>query len=244
MRATDLLSCEGVNFGSRLFLFLPFTIKIKRRGDVRLSEEKSSVSWAEIEAEYINSGISQKALADKYGIKLSTLQKQSAKGKWSEKRQRYAKKKRKKVTDKLHDKDVRKTVKDIERVCDAAGRLIEKVNRAINQLDKQTYITLDDLKVETKEEVSEESSRFHQTKRRKMKTARMDALIDTKRMSEISRTLRDLKEILTGEDGRAEDAENSGIIEIGAQTQIDKREDDNENDMDAAAEAGGDDVTS
>ena len=47
-----------------------------------------------------------------------------------------------------------------------------------------------------------------------------------------------LKTVLTGDNGQADSTGEAGVIEISAATAIDPREDENEEDMDAAAEAG------
>lgn len=44
------------------------------------------MSWRKIKAEYIAGGISQRALAEKYGVPLPTLARRAKKEKWTEKR--------------------------------------------------------------------------------------------------------------------------------------------------------------
>ena len=179
--------------------------------------------WAKIEAEYVNSTICLKALAAKYGVNVSALQKRSAAGKWSEKRRKFAAKKAEKISERLHDKDVRQTVRDIERVCKTAGKLIDAANRAIRQLDKAAYVSFDD--IEQSEEQTEDDgvTTVHTVKKRKLRMKQEKTLVDTKRMAEIAKTLCNIKEVLTGDNGRAEDNGNSGVIEITAATQMDER---------------------
>lgn len=47
------------------------------------------MNWRKIKAEYIAGGISQRALAEKYGVPLATIVKHAKKEKWTEKR-KYA----------------------------------------------------------------------------------------------------------------------------------------------------------
>ena len=77
-------------------------------------------------------------------------------------------------------------------------------------------------------------------KKRKLRMKQERTLVNTKRMTEIAKTLETIKSILTGEDGRAVQPEG-GVIEIAAAMVIDPREDENENDLEAAAATGGDD---
>lgn len=183
--------------------------------------------WAKIRGEYVNSNVSLKALAAKYGVTVGTIQKHSAKGKWSEKRKKLKADKEEKVSDKLHERDVKQTIKDIERVCRAAGKLIDKINIAIAQLDKAVYISEDKKNISTKESMQEDGATVvDQTVKRSIKTRRYKTLADTKRMSEISKTLLNVKQVLTGEDGSADETESSGIIEIYGQDMIDEHEKD------------------
>lgn len=199
--------------------------------------------WAKIRAEYLNSGISLPALAQKYGVPKSTLQKRSAAGGWSEKRKKLKADKAEKVSSRLHERDVRQTVKDIERVCRAAGKLIDQCNKAIAQVGKGIYISEDAKDLWQKEEEQPDGGVMTSTVlKRKIKTRRYDTLIDTKKLSDISKTLMNVKQVLTGEDGSADDTEDSGGIVMVEQQELDPREgEEDENGLEAAAEAGGDD---
>lgn len=192
-----------------------------------------------IEADYVNSELSLKALAEKYGVPLGSVQKHSAKGKWSEKRQKYSERKAEKVSRRVNDKAVNQTVREINRIMKAAGKLIDKINRAINQLERSTYISHDEKDITTREDKPDESTEHvNIVKNRKMKTATMKTDVDTKRVLDLTKSLATLKEIFTGDNGQPENNENSGVIEISAATAIDPRKEENEEDMDAAAETG------
>lgn len=204
---------------------------------------ENGADWAKIQAEYVNSSVSLPQLAEKYGVPISTLRKRSAGGKWSEKRKRYAEKTAERVSEKLHDREVRQTVRDIERVCKAAGKLIDKANLAISQLDKKIYISRDEQEVKSKEEQKGDFNSVTVIKSRKMRTAQAKTAVNTKQLLEIAKTLLNIKEVLTGETGEADNTESSGVIEIAAATVIDPREEEHEDDLESAAEAGGDDGT-
>lgn len=192
-------------------------------------KKKQEPDWAQIRGEYVNTNISLKNLAAKYGVSLGTIQKHSARGKWSEKRKQLAGDKAERVSERLHERDVKQTVKDIERVCKAAGKLIDKVNRAIAQVDKERYISVDDKEISTREEtLPDGTSVVNQVVKRNLKTRQMNALCDTKKLSELSKTLLNIKQVLTGEDGSADDTENSGLIVIAGQDLIDGQEDESD----------------
>lgn len=205
--------------------------------------ENKEPDWASIRAEYLKSNISLKKLGEKHGVSLSAMQKKSAQGKWSEKRKQLRADKAEKVSERLHERDVKQTVKDIERVCRTAGKLIDKVNKALAQIDKQVYVSQDRKIITTKETKNNDGSEtLDQTVKRNMRVKRFETLIDTKKLADLSKTLLNIKAVLTGEDGSADDTENSGIILINGQELIDDRpdEDSTAGGMETAAEAGAD----
>ena len=205
-------------------------------------ENKKEPDWAAIRGEFLNSDITLKELAAKHGVSLSAVSKQSAKGKWSEKRKKLRADKAEKVSERLHERDVKQTVKDIERVCKAAGKLIDQVNKAIAQVGKQVYVSKDRKIITVSEAINPDgSSTVDQTVKREMKVKRYDTIIDTKKLSDISKTLLNLKAVLTGDDGKADEIEGSGIIILSEQDMIDEHEDDEaEGNLDTAAQAGAD----
>lgn len=188
--------------------------------------ENKEPDWASIRAEYLKSNISLKKLGEKRGVSLSAMQKRSAQGKWSEKRKQLRADKAEKVSERLHERDVKQTVKDIERVCRTAGKLIDKVNKALAQIDKQVYVSQDRKIITTKETKNNDGSEtLDQTVKRNMRVKRFETLADTKKLADLSKTLLNIKAVLTGEDGSADDTENSGIILINGQELIDDRPD-------------------
>lgn len=64
---------------------------------------ESKVDWNTVKAEYVAGGISQRAIAEKYGISWSTLQKRAQKEKWAKVRQA--------ASDKIVEKTVQKAAK-------------------------------------------------------------------------------------------------------------------------------------
>ena len=67
------------------------------RGD---KQHETGVSWRKIKAEYVAGGISQRKLAEKYGIAWGTLRKRANLEKWNDKRKSAEKKAEQKVEQK------------------------------------------------------------------------------------------------------------------------------------------------
>ena len=64
------------------------------------NKHETGVSWRKIKAEYIAGGISQRAIAEKYGISQATVERRAKKEKWTAKRRQAEGKSIEKVTEK------------------------------------------------------------------------------------------------------------------------------------------------
>ncbi len=113
------------------------------------SERSESVSWIEIEHEYVTD-ISRKPcsledLARKYSIPIQTIKDQSATGKWSDKRAEYKLKTSQKLIEKSSDADADR----IARLLSIADKAAEKAEQALGELEQ--YVVRDKKKVKTVE---------------------------------------------------------------------------------------------
>lgn len=101
----------------------------------------ANVNWIKIKNEYISTDISQRKLAEKYGISFNTLKAKANKEKWNdEKKKQYHN-----ITTKVQQKTVEKIVEDgvnrvadITRICD---KISEKLERAVDLLDDDNIDT-------------------------------------------------------------------------------------------------------
>ena len=90
-----------------------------------------SIDWKNIETEYVTSDISQRQLAEKYGICRSTIGKKAAEENWMEKRTKH------------RDSVVTKTVAAVEsamvsrarKVQTVADKLLNKIEAAVDSFD-------------------------------------------------------------------------------------------------------------
>lgn len=186
-----------------------------------MSKNTITPDWAKIRAEYVNGIVSLTALAQKYGVSNGSVKAHSAKEKWSEERKKKQKRKADKVVEELYDKDVRQTVKDVERCCKAAGKLIDKINKGINEVDKAIYTSTESNEIEelTRKGNDGETNVTKTKHKRNIKTKRFNTLVDTKKIAELSKSLLNIKQILTGTENQTYD-ENCGIIEIPAMQEL------------------------
>lgn len=176
-----------------------------------MSEQKQ-IDWKLIKGEYVTSSISLSRIAEKYGVSKSAVQKRSTKEKWAAEKKKQQARAADKVAKKLSDRNVRKTVNDIERVCSAASKLIAKINRAIDEVDKKEKSKLTIVK-EKKE--TEENGRIVEVEKT-LKEAEIEiykGLVDTKSIAEISKSLLNIKQVLDGTERNGEERK-IGIIEL------------------------------
>ena len=113
------------------------------------SEHSLSVSWVEIEHEYVTD-ISRKPcsledLAKKYSIPIDTIKDRSAKDGWVRKRTEYTQQTLQKVKEKSSDADADR----IARLLLIADKAAEKAERALGELEQ--YVVKDKKKVKTVE---------------------------------------------------------------------------------------------
>ncbi len=92
-------------------------------------------NWIKIKNEYINSNISYRDLAEKYGVGFSTLEKVARREKWPELRRKQCDKIATKLRQKTADKIVAKELSRLDRINSVADRLLDKMEEAIDQLN-------------------------------------------------------------------------------------------------------------
>lgn len=89
--------------------------------------------WSDAKTKYVTSDLSYRQIAEIYGVSCELIRKRGAKDKWVEARNNFYTD----VTQKSLDKSAQKEVKKLERVVTAADRLLDKIEAAIEELDRQ-----------------------------------------------------------------------------------------------------------
>ena len=130
--------------------------------------------WIKIKNEYINTSISQRKLAEKYGISVSTLTKRANKEKWQQEKETQCNKIETKVQQKTADKIVKSEVDRIANILALGDKLSAKIDKAIGQLET---VLVDGEEVET-------------------------GIVDVRGLRSLVQSVKDLKEIAGADDGR------------------------------------------
>lgn len=114
-----------------------------------------NINWIEIKNEYIFTDISQRKLAEKYGVSVSTLMKRANKEQWKELKASEGSKMEASVHQKtaeiISDDIVEKTVNRVETVLSLSDELTNKLKTAISELgigyeDEHVPINTKDIK--------------------------------------------------------------------------------------------------
>ena len=147
--------------------------------------------WQAIKTEYITTDTSYRKLAQKYGIHYKVISERGKDEKWVELRSQHRDKTLTKALGKISNKQSDK----MARIDDLADKLLEKLERAITELDLQLCTNTDKTKTieynndrrpdkPTKEVVHEEE-----------KVLEMRSIVDRQGLKQIASALKDIKEV-------------------------------------------------
>lgn len=199
------------------------------------TDEQELIDWATVKAEYVSGTMSAAKLADRYGISVSSISKKCASEHWQELRKQNQSETANEIAKKINTEKVKKTVREIDRVVAVASKLITKLNRAVNELDKdEELIKKKVVKFEKSEDkkTAEEEYSYDYEKTATVEEeysydyAKRKTLVNTKRAAEISKSLLNVRDILAGYTTEQDEENALGIIEIPMQEVMQPPEDD------------------
>lgn len=188
------------------------------------TDEPELIDWATVKAEYVSGTMSAAKLADRYGISVSSISKKCASEHWQELRKQNQSETANKIAKKINTEKVKKTVREIDRVVAVASKLITKLNRAVNELDKDEELIKK--KVTVKAEKSEDEKTATAEEEYRYDYAKRKTLVNTKRAAEISKSLLNVRDILADYTMEQDEENALGIIEIPMQEVMRPPEDD------------------
>lgn len=188
------------------------------------TNEPELIDWATVKAEYVSGTMSAAKLADRYGISVSSISKRCASEHWQELRKQNQSETANKIAKKINTEKVKKTVREIDRVVAVASKLITKLNRAVNELDKDEELIKK--KVTVKAEKSEDEKTATAEEEYRYDYAKRKTLVNTKRAAEISKSLLNVRDILADYTTEQDEENALGIIEIPMQEVMRPPEDD------------------
>lgn len=209
--------------------------KAESKTKKKKTNEPDLIDWATVKAEYVSGTMSAAKLADRYGISVSSISKKCASEHWQELRKQNQSETANKIAEKINTEKVKKTVREIDRVVTVASKLITKLNRAVNELDKdEELIKKKVVKFEKSEDkkTAEEEYSYDYEKTATVEEeysydyAKRKTLVNTKRAAEISKSLLNVRDILADYTTEQDEENALGIIEIPMQEVMRPPEDD------------------
>ena len=186
--------------------------------------EQKVIDWVQIKAEYISGTMSASKLAEKHGVSVYAIRERSGKERWQELRRQNQSETANKIAEKINTEKVKKTVREIDRVVAVASKLITKLNRAVNELDKDEELIKK--KVTVKAEKSEDEKTATAEEEYSYDYAKRKTLVNTKRAAQISKSLLNVRDILADYTTKQDEENALGIIEIPMQEVMRPPEDD------------------
>lgn len=146
----------------------------------------ASVDYSKLKKEYLRCDISQRELAEKYGVPYGTLRKVAAKEQWTELRNKTRTKADAKIIDAISDKEAQKAV-DIVSVAD---KLLDKIGELADTLvvDTQTLKQLTSALKDIKEIKGYKSEADHLEQMARIAKLRKEAEDDTPEDREVNVT--------------------------------------------------------
>lgn len=198
--------------------------KAESKTKKKKTDEPELIDWATVKAEYVSGTMSAAKLADRYGISVSSISKKCASEHWQELRKQNQSETANKIAEKINTEKVKKTVREIDRVVAVASKLITKLNRAVNELDKDEELVKK--KVTIKAYKSEDEAVATAEEEHSYDYAKRKTLVNTKRAAQISKSLLNVRDILADYTTEQDEENALGIIEIPMQEVMRPPEDD------------------
>ena len=161
--------------------------------------------WNALRLEYVTSGLSYRALAEKYGVSYRGLRSRGGAEGWPDLRRAH----RDRLLREAMDSDARRYAERMERIRSVSDRLLEKLEKAVEELELQSVV----------QRIREDRDGVLVTQERR--EAAQTGMVDRPGLKQISSALRDIKEVqmLCSELDRQEQQARIAMLERQAREQ-------------------------
>lgn len=173
------------------------------------------VEWTQIRAEYITTETSYRQLAKKYGVPLTTLSRRAKKEEWKQERETYWDTVRTEVVQRTQEDAIDKHVDAAARISAISDRLLDRIEQAIEQLDRHMVQDRSRHKVVTYGKSDGDDRQVIEEIEEKEHKRWITGEIDRDGLKKIASTLRELKEIKGIRNDMDADSGNLGVIILG-----------------------------
>lgn len=147
--------------------------------------------WKKIKTEYITTGISYRRLAEKYGLHYHVISERGKAENWVELRAQHRDKTLTKALEKISERQSDK----MARIDALADQLLDKLEKAITELDLQLCKHTDKTKVIEYNNPDRPDKPTKETIHEEEKLLEVQSIVDRRGLREIASALKDLKEV-------------------------------------------------
>lgn len=147
--------------------------------------------WRKIKTEYITTDTSYRKLAKKYGVNYQSICARSKEEKWREKHEQHTNKTITKALEKIENRQAEK----IASVEELADQLLQKVELAIMELDRQIVKRTVKTKTIEYNNAQRPDKPTQETVKEEERIEDISSIIDRQGLKQIASALRDLKEV-------------------------------------------------
>lgn len=153
------------------------------------------MDWKQAKAEYIAGGTSYRKLAEKYGTTLAVLRNVAEREGWVKLKAQARHKTNTKIVEYVSSVDAEKVVDRLERVSDLTDKLLDKIEKAIEELDIQLYKDVVRVKEIEYNNERRPDKPTKETIHEEEKVIECRTIVDRSGLKSIASSLRDIKEI-------------------------------------------------
>lgn len=187
-----------------------------------------AVDWLKIRNDYINGGGSYRKLAEKYGVPLRTIALRGKEENWTELREKQQNEVATKLQQKTAEVVAQKEAKRVERLLSISDKMIDKLERAVEELDLAQVTNKTKTKVIEYKNGKRPDKPTKEVIEEKEEILAVASIVDRKGLQQIATALKAVWDI-TGENEsgkKPEDISNNLIDQLLSGTEEDLNTDD------------------
>lgn len=180
-----------------------------------------AVDWLKIRNDYINGGGSYRKLAEKYEVPLRTIALRGKEENWTALRETQRNKVATKLQQKTAEVIVKKEVKRMERLLSISDKMIDKIERAVEELDLAQVTNKTKTKVIEYKNGKRPDKPTKEVVEEKEEILAVSSIVDRKGLQQIAMSLKAMWDISgQNEANKAEEIEDDGLLAaLGANAQ-------------------------
>lgn len=173
-----------------------------------------AIDWLKIKNDYINGLGSYRKLAEQYGVSIDTIKRKAAAEKWKDARTKHTQNVHQKVQEETAALIVQGELKRVERLLSISDKLIDKIERAVQELDQVQVTNKTKTKVIEYKNGKRPDKPTKEIVQEKEEILAIASIVDRKGLQQVATALKAAWEIANeGEADKTDEIENDGLLE-------------------------------